>query len=75
MNTQEIIQSQLNTVIASLTRARNKIADMEPDDAQEIFQQISLAAFYLEDIQYNWTSLVNNHAVQRPLTTQDREAA
>ncbi|HUW51098.1 MAG TPA: hypothetical protein VMV75_08810 [Sulfuricella sp.] len=66
MNINEIIQSQLNAAIAGLTRARDKIAGMKPDDTHEIGQQIESAAFYLEDIQYNWPALVRSHAVQHP---------
>lgn len=74
MNIHEIVQSQLNAAIIGLTRARDKIAGMKPDDTHEIGQQIESAAFYLEDIQYNWSSLVRSYAIQRPLTTPNREA-
>lgn len=74
MNINEIVQYQLNAAIAGLTRARDRIAGMKPDDTHEIGRQIESAAFYLEDIQYNWSSLVRNHAAQRTLTTPHREA-
>ncbi|MDD5240108.1 MAG: hypothetical protein PHG47_00140 [Sulfuricella sp.] len=74
MNINQIIHNQLDATITNLIRARDKITCMEPDDTQEIGQQIESAAFYLEDIRYNWLSLLHSHVVRHPLTSPNREA-
>lgn len=75
MNINEIVQYQLNAAIAGLTRARDRIAGMKPDDTHEIGRQIESAAFYLEDIQYNWHSWCAAMLLSRTLTTPDRETS
>lgn len=62
MNLHEIIHTQLEATIAGLSRARDSIAGMKPDETREIARQIESAAFYLEDIQYNWNSLERSRA-------------
>ena len=74
MNINEIIHHQLEAAIGGLSSARDRIAAMKPDDAHEITRQIESAAFYLEDIQYNWSSLVQSYAAQRPRIKPNREA-
>jgi hypothetical protein len=64
MNIQETIYSQLGAAIAGLSRARDRIAGMKPDETQEIGRQIGTAAFYLEDIQYNWATLERSRAAK-----------
>lgn len=64
MNIHEIIHTQLEAAIAGLSRARDSIAGMKPDEVQEIGRQIVAAAFYLEDIQYNWITLERSHAAK-----------
>jgi hypothetical protein len=64
MNIQEIIHTQLEAAIAGLSRARDSIAGMKSGETQEIGRQIKSAAFYLEDIQYNWTTLERSHAAK-----------
>jgi hypothetical protein len=64
MNIQEIIHTQLEAAIAGLSCARDSIASMKPDEAQEIGTQIKSAAFYLEDIQYNWATLERSRAAK-----------
>lgn len=64
MNIHEIIHTQLEAAIAGLSRARDSIAGMKPDEAQEIGRQIVAAAFYLEDIQYNWAILERSRAAK-----------
>jgi hypothetical protein len=73
MNIDEVVQHQIDAAIAGLTRARDKIAGMKPDDTHEIGRQIDSAASYLEDIQYNWSSLVRSHAAQRTPSSTNRE--
>lgn len=74
MNLNEIIHCQLEAAIAGLSRARDRIADMRRDETQEIGRQIELAAFYLEDIQYNWGSLECSRAARPALTKPTSEA-
>lgn len=74
MNIDQIIHHQLDVTITNLIRARDKITRMEPDDTHEIGRQIESAAFYLEDIRYNWLSLLRSHAVRQPPTSPNREA-
>lgn len=75
MNIDEIVHYQLNAAIAGLTRARDSIADMKPDDTHEIGRQLESVAFYLEDIQYNWYSLVQSHASQCRLSNSNKEVS
>lgn len=74
MNIHEIIHTQLEAAIAGLSRARDSIANMKPDETQEIGRQIESAAFYLEDIQYNWASLECSRAARPILTKPTSEA-
>ena len=73
MNLHEIIHTQLEAAIAGLSRARDRIAGMKPDETQEIGRQIESAAFYLEDIQYNWTSLERSRIAQPAFTKPTSE--
>ena len=77
MKISEIIHAQLEAAIAGLCHARDKIAHMKPDETQEIGRQIKSAAFYLEDIQYNWNTLERNGTkhVARPAFTQPTSEA
>jgi hypothetical protein len=74
MNLHEIIHTQLEATIAGLSRARDSIACMKPDETQEIGRQIVAAAFYLEDIQYNWATLERSRAVRTAFTKPTSEA-
>ncbi|OIP13110.1 MAG: hypothetical protein AUK53_06810 [Betaproteobacteria bacterium CG2_30_59_46] len=74
MNTHEIIHTQLEAAIASLSRARDRIANMEPDETREIGRQIESAAFYLEDIQYNWESLACSRTARHIFAKPTSEA-
>jgi len=74
MNIHEIIHTQLEAAIAGLSRARDSIAGMKPDETQQIGRQIESAAFYLEDIQYNWASLERSRAARPTLTKPTSEA-
>ena len=64
MNLLETIHTQLEAAIAGLSLARDRIADIKPDETREIGRQIESAAFYLEDIQYNWASLERSRAAK-----------
>ncbi|MDO9065328.1 MAG: hypothetical protein Q7U25_08970 [Sulfuricella sp.] len=64
MNIHEIIHTQLEAAIAGLSRARDSIPGMKPGETQEIGRQIGTAAFYLEDIQYNWATLERSLAAK-----------
>jgi len=64
MNINEIIHNQLEAAIAGLSRARDSLVGMKPDETREVGQQIESAAFYLEDIQYNWASLEQSRATK-----------
>lgn len=64
MNINETIHTQLEAAIAGLSRARDSIAGMQPGETQEIARQIGTAAFYLEDIQYNWITLERSRAAK-----------
>ena len=64
MNINEIIYTQLEAAIAGLSCARDSIASMKPGQTQEIGRQIESAAFYLEDIQYNWATLERSRAAK-----------
>ena len=74
MNIDQIIHNQLDVAITKLILARDKITRMEPEDTREIGRQIESAAFYLEDIRYNWLSLLRSHAAQHSPTSPNREA-
>lgn len=75
MNIDEIVHYQLNAAIVGLTRARDSIMDMKPDDTHEIGRQLESVAFYLEDIQYNWLFLVQSHATQCRLSNSNKEVS
>jgi hypothetical protein len=64
MTIHDIIHTQLEAAIAGLSRARDSIACMKPDQILEIGRQIESAAFYLEDIQYNWITLERSRAAK-----------
>ncbi|BAN34772.1 hypothetical protein SCD_n00931 [Sulfuricella denitrificans skB26] len=76
MNIHETIHNQLVAAIAGLSRARDSLVSMKPDETQtqEIGRQIESAAFYLEDIQYNWASLERSRAVRPAFTKPTSEA-
>ncbi|MBU1690183.1 MAG: hypothetical protein KJ958_08690 [Gammaproteobacteria bacterium] len=74
MNIHETIHNQLEAAIAGLSRARDGLASMKPDETQEIGRQIESAAFYLEDIQYNWASLERSCAARPAFTKPTSEA-
>ncbi len=74
MNFHETIQCQLDAAIDGLSRARDGIANMKPDETQEIGRQIESAAFYLADIQYNWTSLERSRADRTAFTKSTSES-
>ena len=77
MKINEIIHSQLEAAIAGLCHARDSIVHMKPDETQEIGRKIKSAAFYLEDIQYNWNTLERNvtkYVVQPAFTQPTSEA-
>lgn len=74
MNIHEIIHTQLEAAIAGLSRARDSIAGMKPDETREIGRQIESAAFYLEDIQYNWASLERSRAARPAFAKATSEA-
>jgi hypothetical protein len=73
MNIHEIIHIQLEAAIAGLSRARDSIAGMKPDETREVGRQIESAAFYLEDIQYNWASLERSRAARPAFTKSTSE--
>ena len=63
MKLNEVIEIQIDTAIAGLMRTRAKIvgkADTK-ECFREIDQQLETVAFHLQDIQYNWLSLMQNH--------------
>lgn len=77
MKINEIIHSQLEAAIAGLCHARDSIVHMKPDETQEIGRKIKSAAFYLEDIQYNWNTLERNgmmHVARSAFTKPTSEA-
>lgn len=73
MNIHEIIHTQLEAAIAGLSRARDSIANMKPDETRDVGRQIESAAFYLEDIQYNWASLERSRTVRPAFTKSTSE--
>jgi len=74
MNINEIIHSQLEAAIAGLSRARDGLVGIKPGETQDIGRQIESAAFYLEDIQYNWASLERSRAARPAFTKPTSEA-
>lgn len=67
MTIDEVVRHQIDAAIAGLIRARDHIREMGPADAPEIGRQIDWAASYMEDIQYNWSSLVRSRAQRLPI--------
>lgn len=64
MKLNEVIEIQIDTAIAGLMRTRAKIIGKKADsreDFHEIDQQLETVSFHLQDIQYNWLSLMQNH--------------
>ena len=63
MKLNEVIEIQIDTAIAGLVRTRAKIAGktVVREDLHEIDRQLETVAFHLQDIQYNWLSLMQNH--------------
>lgn len=62
MNLSEIIENQIDAAIAGLLRTREGISGKTDtrEDLREIDRQLETAAFHLQDIQYNWLSLMQN---------------
>lgn len=63
MKLNEVIEIQIDTAIVGLMRTRAKIvgkADSR-EEFHEIDQQLEAAAFHLQDIHYNWLSLMQSH--------------
>jgi uncharacterized sporulation protein YeaH/YhbH (DUF444 family) len=62
MKLNEVIEIQIDTAIAGLMRTRAKIAGKADvrEDLDEIDRQLETVAFHLQDIQYNWLSLMQN---------------
>lgn len=63
MQLNEVIETQIDTVIAGLVRARAKLTGQADnrDELYEIDHQLETAAFHLQDIQNNWLSLMQHH--------------
>lgn len=63
MHLNEVIETQIDTVIAGLVRARAKLTGQSGTrvDLREIDHQLETAAFHLQDIQNNWLSLMQHH--------------
>ena len=63
MQLNEVIETQIDTVIAGLVRARAKLTGQRGTrvDMCEIDSQLETAAFHLQDIQNNWLSLMQHH--------------
>jgi hypothetical protein len=63
MKLNEVIEIQIDTAIAGLMRTRAKLVGKADnrEDFHEIDQQLETVAFHLQDIQYNWLSLMQNH--------------
>lgn len=65
MKLNEIIEIQIDTAIAALMCTRARIVGKADSraDFREIDQQLDTVAFHLQDIQYNWLSLMQSHQV------------
>lgn len=63
MQLNEVIETQIDTVIAGLVRTRAKLAGQSDIhmDFHEIDHQLETVAFHLQDIQNNWLSLMQHH--------------
>ena len=63
MKLNEVIEIQIDSAIAGLMRTRAKITGKMGvrEDLREIDQQLETVAFYLQDIQHNWLSQMQNH--------------
>lgn len=63
MKLNEVIEIQIDTAIAGLMRTRAKLVGKAEsrEDFHEIDQQLETVAFHLQDIHYNWLSLMQNH--------------
>ncbi len=63
MKLNEVIEIQIDSAIAALVRTRAKIAGKAEieEDLHEIDHQLETVAFHLQDIQFNWLSLMQNH--------------
>jgi len=63
MNLNEVIENQIDTAIAGLICTRAKISGKTDtrEDNHEIDRQLETVAFHLQDIQFNWLSLMQNH--------------
>jgi len=63
MQLNEVIETQIDTVIAGLVRTRAKLAGQADirEDFHEIDHQLETVAFHIQDIQNNWLSLMQHH--------------
>jgi len=63
MQLNEVIETQIDTVIAGLVRTRAKLAGQGDIsmDYHEIDHQLETVAFHLQDIQNNWLSLMQHY--------------
>lgn len=69
MKLNEAIEIQIDTAIAGLVRARAKITGKADnrEDLHEIDRQLETVAFHLQDIQYNWLSLMRSSQAHRAM--------
>lgn len=63
MQLNEVIEIQIDSAIAGLVRTRAKLIGQVDirEDFHEIDRQLETVAHHLQDIQYNWLSLMQNH--------------
>ena len=70
MQTQEIMQAQIDSALAGLTRIRKRLAEAStPDEPDLIGHDLEWAASHLEDIRHIWASLRSSAASRTPGNT------
>ncbi|MFA5241719.1 MAG: hypothetical protein WC029_09875 [Sulfuricella sp.] len=57
MQAQEIMQAQIDSALAGLTRIRERLADAAPCEPELIGRDLEWAASHLEDIRHYWSAL------------------
>lgn len=64
----EVIEQQIDAIVAELLRARRQVGlATEKTEFAEIGTRLETAGFHLQDVQNNWMSLARSHAAGRPV--------
>ncbi|MFH1495448.1 MAG: hypothetical protein ABIG70_11710 [Pseudomonadota bacterium] len=67
MQTQEIMQAQIDSALAGLTRIRERLADGGATDKPDLISHdLEWAASHLEDIRHIWATLRSGAASRPP---------